>query len=98
MTSTSWTLTLDDNLPLPVVDLTPAHGPGAQDVTVDEWPFGPGPMPPAPKSYAAVLERWDGPVVVERVSGRAWSSSIAVVTDEGRRFRFRFVPDLVVDL
>jgi hypothetical protein len=93
--STSWTITLDDNPPVRVVDLT--SGPGTRDVTVAGWPFGPGPMPPAPRSYPAVLERHDGPVVVERITGQAWSTGVAIADDRGTRFQLRFVPDLIID-
>jgi hypothetical protein len=94
-TSTSWTLILDDNPPVPVVDLT--GGPVTRDVTVADWPFGPGPMPPTPRSYPAVLERHEGPVVVHRITGQAWSTGIATVDDRGTRFHFRFVPELIID-
>jgi hypothetical protein len=67
-TSTWWTLTLDDNPPVPVVD--PTGGPGTRDITVTDWPFGPGPMPPTPRSYPAALERHDGPFVVERITAK----------------------------
>lgn len=86
---------MDDNPPVPVVDLT--DGPGTRDVTVAGWPFGPGPMSPAPRSYPAALERHDGPVVVERITGQAWSMGVAVADDRGTRFQFRFAPDLIVD-
>ncbi len=90
MTSMSGILTLDDNPPLPVVEITPAHVPGARDVTVADWPFGPGPMPPTPRSYPAVPERREGLVVVERIIGQAWSTGIARVNHRGTRYVFRF--------
>jgi hypothetical protein len=92
---TSWTIILDDNQPVPVRDLT--SGPGTRDVTVAIWPFGPAPMSPAPRSYQAVLERRAGPAVVERITGKAWSTGVAIADDRGTRFQLRFVPDLVVD-
>jgi hypothetical protein len=67
--STSWTITLEDKPPVPVLDLT--SGPGTRDVTVATWPFGPEQMSPAPRSYQAVLERHEGSAVVERINGRA---------------------------
>ena len=60
-TSTSWTVTLEDNPPVPVVDLT--GGLGTREVTVAGWPFGQGPMLPAPRSYPAALECRDGHVL-----------------------------------
>lgn len=94
-TSTSWTLILDDNPGVPVVELT--GGPGPRDITVAGWPFGPGAMAPAPRSYPAVLERHEGPVVVDRISGHAWSTGVAIADNRGTRFQFRFVPDLTID-
>jgi hypothetical protein len=94
-TSTSWTFTLADNPPVPVVGLT--GGPRILDVTVAGWPFGPGPMPPTPRPNPAALERHDGPVVVERITGQAWSTGVAIADDRGIRFQFRFVPDLIVE-
>jgi hypothetical protein len=44
----------------------------------------------------AALERYDGPTIVERIPGRAWSTGVAVADDRGTRFQFRFVPDLIV--
>jgi hypothetical protein len=94
-TSTTWTVTLADNPPVPVVGRT--GGPRILDVTVAGLPFGPGPMPPTPRSYPATLERHDGPFVVERITGQAWSTGIAIADDRGIRFQFRFVPDLIVE-
>jgi hypothetical protein len=94
-TSTWWTLTLGDNPPVPVVDLT--RGPGTWDVTVAGWPFGPGAWAPIPRSYPAALERHDGPFVVERITGQAWSTGVAVADDRGVRFQFRFVPYRIVE-
>jgi hypothetical protein len=93
--STSWTITLEDNPSVPVLDLT--SGPGTRDVTVANWPFGPDAMLPAPRSYPAALERHDGSAIVERISGQAWSTGVAIADDRGTRFQLRFVPDLVVD-
>ncbi len=90
MMSMSGTLTLDDNPPLPVVEITPAHVSGAREVTVADRPFGPGPMPPTPRSYPAVPERREGLVVVERITGQAWSTGIARVNHRGMRYVFRF--------
>jgi hypothetical protein len=54
-------------------------------------------MSPAPRSCPAALERRDG-LVVERITGQAWSTGVAIADDRGTRFQFRFVPDLTVDL
>jgi hypothetical protein len=54
-------------------------------------------MPPTPRSYSAVLERHDGPVVVERITGQAWSTGAAIADDRGTLFQLRFVPDLIID-
>jgi hypothetical protein len=94
-TPASWTITLDDNPSVRVVDF--AGGPGVRDVTVAGWPFGPGPMPPAPRSYPAAVERHDRPVVVERITGQAWSTGVAIADDRGTRSQLRFVPDLIID-
>jgi hypothetical protein len=93
--STSWTITLEDNPPVPVLDLT--SGPGTREVTAASWPFGPDAMLPAPRSCPAALERHDGSAIVERISGQAWSTGVAIADDRGTRFQLRFVPDLVVD-
>jgi hypothetical protein len=93
-TLTSWTITLDDNPPVPVVDFT--GGPGTRYVTVAGWPFGPGPMPPAPRAYPAAVERHDRHVVVERITGQAWPTGVAIADDRGTRFQLRFVPDLII--
>jgi hypothetical protein len=93
--STSWTINLEDNPPVPVLDLT--SGPGTRDVTVASWPFGREQMSPAPRSYQAVLECHEGPAVVERITGQAWSTGVAIADDRGTRFQLRFVPDLTVD-
>jgi hypothetical protein len=48
-------------------------------------------MPPA------TLERHDGPVVVERITGQARSTGVAIADDQGTRFQLRFVPELIID-
>jgi hypothetical protein len=94
MTATWWALALDDNPPVPVVDLT--GGPGTWDVIVARWPFVGGWMVLGAWARPAALERYDGPIIVERIPGRAWSTGAAVADDRGTRFQFRFVPDLIV--
>jgi hypothetical protein len=93
-TSTLWALTLHENLPVPVVDLT--GGSGTRDVIVADWPFVRGAMVLGARSRPAALERHDGPVIVERITGWAWSTGVAVAGDRGILFQFRFVPDLIV--
>jgi hypothetical protein len=44
-------------------------------------------MSPAPRSYPGVLERHDGPVVVERIIGQASSTGVAIADDRGARFQ-----------
>jgi hypothetical protein len=45
----------------------------------------------------AALERHDGPVIAERITGQARMTDVGVADDRGTRFQFRFVPDLIVD-
>jgi hypothetical protein len=92
MTSTWWTLTLGDNPPVPVVV---TGGPGTRDVMVAGWPFVRGAMVVGAWSRPAALERHGGAVIVERITGRAWSTGVVVADDRGIRFQFRFVPDLI---
>jgi hypothetical protein len=73
------------------------RAPKAREVTVADWPFEPGPIPPAPRSCPAILECWHGSVAVERITGQAWVTRIAFPTDRAPRFEFRFVPDLDLD-
>jgi hypothetical protein len=50
----------------------------------------------SPRSCPAALERHDRPFVVERDTGQAWSTGVAIADDQGTRFQSRIVPDLVI--